>query len=164
MQTSESEAAQLSSLVGGVYDAALDPALWPNVLAQSARFVGGLSAGLYFKDATSKNGNVYYDAGGIELHYRHLYFDKYFKLDPFTTGRVFAEIGEPVSVTDIMPYDEVFETRLYKEWARPQGLVDFVTAVLERSGTRAAYFGVHRHDRQGPADDEMRRRIFGAPR
>jgi len=158
-QPSESEAEQLSALVGGIYDAALNPTLWPNVLAQSARFVGGVSAVLCFKDAPSKSGRVYYDSGNLEPHYTQLYLDTYVKLDPCTTGQVLAEIGEPVATADIMPYDEFQETRFYKEWARPQQIVDFVGAVLEKSATGAALFGVHRHEREGPADNEMRRRM-----
>src|SRR5205809_7885683 len=45
-----SEAERLSGLIGEIYDAALDPTLWPEVLAQSARFVDGFSAALVFKD------------------------------------------------------------------------------------------------------------------
>jgi DNA-binding CsgD family transcriptional regulator len=81
------------------------------------------------------------------------------KLDPSTTSHVLAEIGEPIATADIMPYDEFLETRFYKEWARPQQLADFVSAVLERSATGAAMFGVFRHERDGPADEEMRRRM-----
>jgi len=154
-----SEAEQLSSLIGNIYDAALDPALWPDVLAESARFVGGPSAGLFFKGATRKSGNLYYDAGGIAPHYRQRYFDTYVKLDPSTTSHVLADIGEPIATADFMPYDEFLETRFYKEWARPQQLADFVTAVLEKSATGAALFGVFRHERDGPADEEMRRRM-----
>jgi DNA-binding CsgD family transcriptional regulator len=154
-----SEAEQLSGLIGEIYDAALDPALWPEVLAQSARFVDGFSAALVFKDATKKSGNLYYDTGDIAPHYRQLYFDTYVKLDPSTTSHVLAEIGEPIATADFMPYDEFLETRFYKEWARPQQLADFVTAVLEKSATGAALFGVFRHERNGPADEEMRRRM-----
>jgi DNA-binding CsgD family transcriptional regulator len=154
-----SESEQLSELIGEIYDAALDLSLWPKVLAESARFVDGFSAALVFKDATRKSGNLYYDTGHIEPHYKQLYFDNYVKLDPSTTSHVLAEIGEPVATADIMPYQEFLETRFYKEWARPQQLVDFVTAVLEKSSTGAALFGVFRHERNGPADDEMRRRM-----
>jgi len=153
------EAEQLSSVIGDIYDAALDPALWPDVLAESARFVGGFAAGLLFKDATRKSGNLYYESGGIAPRYKQLYFDTYVRLDPSTTSHVLAEIGEPVATADIMPYDEFLETRFYKEWARPQQLVDFVTAVLEKSATGAALFGVFRQERHGPADEEMRRRM-----
>jgi hypothetical protein len=44
------EAEELSGLVGQIYDAALAPALWPDVLANTARFVGGRSAALYAKN------------------------------------------------------------------------------------------------------------------
>jgi DNA-binding CsgD family transcriptional regulator len=154
-----SESERLSRLIGEIYDAALDPTLWPEVLAQSARFVDGFSAALVFKDATKKSGNLYYDTGDIDPHYRQLYFDTYVKLDPSTTSHVLAEIGEPIATADFMPYDEFLETRFYKEWARPQQLADFVTAVLEKSATGAALFGVFRHERNGPADEEMRRRM-----
>jgi DNA-binding CsgD family transcriptional regulator len=153
------EAEQLSSLIGDIYDAALNPTLWPDVLVSSARFVGGHGAALFFKDATRKSGNLYYDTNNMEPHYRQAYFDTYVKLDPSTTGHVLAEIGEPVATADIMPYDEFLETRFYKEWARPQQLADFVSVVLEKSATGAAMFGVFRHDREGPADEEMRRRM-----
>jgi hypothetical protein len=154
-----SQSEQLSALIGEIYDAALDPTLWPKVLAESARFVDGFSAALVFKDANKKSGNLYYDTGDIEPHYKQLYFDTYVRLDPSTTSHVLAEIGEPVATADIMPYDEFLESRFYKEWARPQQLVDFVTAVLEKSSTGAALFGVFRHERHGPADDGMRRRM-----
>ena len=29
-----------------------------------------------------------------------------------------------MAVADIMPYQEFLETRFYKEWVQPQGLVD----------------------------------------
>src|SRR5215831_17118592 len=153
------EAEQLSSLIGDIYDAALDPTLWPGALASATRFVDGFSAALFFKDATRKSGNLYYDTGGIQPHYAQLYFNTYVKLDPSTTGHILAEIGEPVATVDIMPYDEFLETRFYREWARPQQLADFVTIVLEKSGRGAAVFGVYRHDRDGPADEAMRRRM-----
>jgi DNA-binding CsgD family transcriptional regulator len=154
-----SESEQLSALIGEIYDAALDPTLWPRVLADSARFVDGFSGALLFKDATKRDGNLYYESGGIDPHYRQLYFDTYVKLDPSTTSHVLAEIGEPLATADFMSYDEFLQTRFYKEWGRPQQLVDFVSAVLEKSATGAALFGVFRHERNGPADEEMRRRM-----
>jgi hypothetical protein len=88
-----------------------------------------------------------------------LYFEKYAKLDPTTAGYFFAETEEPIATGDVMPYDEFLETRFYEEWALPQGLVDSVNAVLERSALTAACFVVFRHRRDGLVDDEMRRRM-----
>jgi DNA-binding CsgD family transcriptional regulator len=152
------EIEQLSTLIGHIYDAALEPSLWTDVLGKAARFVGGPAAGLYSKDATSKTGSVAYGYG-IEPSYTQLYFDKYVKLDPTTTGHFFAEIEEPVATADLVPYNEFLETRFYKEWAQPQNLVDLLSAVLDKSATSVALFGVFRHERDGVADDEMRRRM-----
>jgi len=152
------ETEQLSTLIGDIYDAALDPARWTDVLSKTARFVGGPAASLYSKDATSKTGSVTYGYG-IAPRYQQLYFDKYVKLDPTTTGHFFAEIEELVAVADLIPYNEFIETRFYREWARPQGLVDCVNAVLDKSVTSVALFGVFRHERDGIVDDETRQRM-----
>ena len=52
---------RLSTLVGGIYDAALDPAGWPAVLAGVRDFVGAASAGIVVKDTTANSGAVNYD-------------------------------------------------------------------------------------------------------
>ena len=150
---------QLSHLIGRIYDAALRPALWPGVLGEASKFVHGHAAAIYWKDAAKKNGGVYYEDGGIDPHFRQLYFDKYVKLDPTTTYYFFAAIEAPVASSDLIPFDEFCETRFYKEWVQPQGLVDCANIVVEKSTTSAALFGVFRHARHGLVDDEMRRRM-----
>lgn len=149
----------LSSLIGDVYDAALDPSLWCAVLGRSRDFVGGHAATLFWKDVAAKSGDIYHDDGRVTPHYTQLYFEKYVKLDPSSTGHYFAEIGQPVATADLIPYEEFLDTRMYKEWARPQGLVDFISALLDKSVTSAAMFGVFRHERHGVANDETRRRM-----
>jgi hypothetical protein len=81
---------RLSALIGEIYDAAVDPSLWCDVLGKTAGFVGGTSATLFSKDASRKNGQIYYDDGRMEERYKRLYFEKYVKLDPATTGHYFA--------------------------------------------------------------------------
>jgi DNA-binding CsgD family transcriptional regulator len=149
---------QLSALIGDVYDAALDQSRWVDVLREVAAFVGGPAAVLFAKSAASKTGTLVHEHG-FDPHYRKLYCDHYIKLDPFTPGQCFAEIGEPTAVEDIIPYDEFLTTRFYEEWARPQGVVDFVSAVLDKSVTSAAMFGVFRHERDGVVDDQTRERV-----
>jgi DNA-binding SARP family transcriptional activator/DNA-binding CsgD family transcriptional regulator len=146
----------VSDLIGDIYDASLDPSLWPGALLKVRAFVGGSSATLFAKDAIHKSLNVYYEDGGLDPHYKQLYFEKYAPLDPFTTGHLLADVGEPQSTMDILPYSEFYETRFYREWALPQGLVDFTSAVIEKSATSAAMFGVFRHERDGYVDDETK--------
>jgi DNA-binding CsgD family transcriptional regulator/PAS domain-containing protein len=154
------ETAKLLSLIRDIYDAALDPLQWPLVLGKAKGFVGGVAASLYSKDAVNKSGNMHYESpDGIDPHYRDIYFETYVKLDPSTTGHFFADLETPVSTNDVMPYPEFLKTRFYREWAQPQGLVDTVVAMLDKSSTSAAFLGVFRHQRDGLVDDDARRRM-----
>ena len=149
---------RLSSLIGDIYHAALDPSLWAGVLQRARQLVGGLAAAVLVRDTATGRLDACYDDGGLDPRYRQLYVEEYAELDPFATGRFPAAIEEPVSAADL-PYEEFLKTRFYKEWARPQGLVDFVCAALDRQATRAAMFGIFRHARDGLADAETRRRM-----
>jgi hypothetical protein len=60
--------ATLSALIGDIYDAALDPALWTDVLVSITEFVGGLLS----KDSVSKLGNAFYHVG-VDPHYIQIY-------------------------------------------------------------------------------------------
>jgi DNA-binding CsgD family transcriptional regulator len=153
------EVEQASSLIGDIYGAAIDPALWTAVLRRAREFVGGSAAALFSKDAARKTLSLCYDDGGIDPYYKQLYFDTYVTLDPVTASYALAEIEQPVSTADLGAHVEIGESRFYKEWAQPQGLVDFVCAVLDKSATGAAMFGVFRHERHGIADDRARQRM-----
>jgi DNA-binding CsgD family transcriptional regulator len=148
----------LPQLIGEIYDAAIDPSQWSAVLGKATQFIGGSSAALFSKDAASGAGNIYYEFG-TDPYYRQLYFEKYVVLDPASTGHFFAEIEQPIAVSDLMPYRDFLETRFYREWAQPQGVVDFIAATLDKSATSVAMFSVFRHERDGVADDEARRRM-----
>jgi DNA-binding CsgD family transcriptional regulator len=153
------ESERLSALVGEIYDAALNASLWPRALDLSHKFVGGCAAAIFAKDASRRTGLIYHDDGGIEERFVRLYFERYIKIDPFTTPHYFAELDEPVATSDLIPYDEFLQSRFYKEWARPQNLVDHVTTAVDKAVTSVAMFGVFRNGDQGIADDEMRRRM-----
>jgi DNA-binding CsgD family transcriptional regulator/PAS domain-containing protein len=153
------EVDQVSSLLRDIYDAALDAARWADILCEARDFVGGSAAVLYSKDATRKSANIFYDDGGIDPHWMQLYLDQYVKLDPTSTAEFFVEIGQPAATADLIPYDEFVQTRHYREWACPQGLVDHLRVALEKSATSITFFGVFRHQRDGVVDDEMRERM-----
>jgi DNA-binding CsgD family transcriptional regulator len=149
---------ELSEFIGEIYDAALDSSLWSDVVGKAARFVGGSAAAIYSKSPTALTGHVYYESG-TDPYYRELYFTKYIKFDPTTTSHYFADVEQTIAVEDIMPYQEFLETRFYKEWVHPQGMVDSASAVLDKSVTSAALFSVFRYQREGIVDDEARRRM-----
>ena len=114
---------------------------------------------MFAKDASAKSLALYYDDGGIDPLYVQLYAEKYAKIDPSTTVHYFAEVGEPMSTVNFGPVAEFYATRFYREWAKPQSLVDFLTVSLEKTATTVAMFGVFRHERHGLADEDSLRRM-----
>lgn len=149
---------EFSDLVGLIYDTVLGSVSWTEVIERAMQFVGGVGASLYTKNAAVAAGHVQHVVG-IPQDFQTSYFENYIALDPTTTALFFAEIDEPVGIEDILPYADFTETRFYREWARPLGLVDCLNTVLDKSVTSVAIFGVFRHERDGLADDEARHRM-----
>src|SRR5262249_7940039 len=59
----------------------------------------------------------------------------------------------------LIPFRELAQTELYRQWAQPYGFVDFISAVIDRTAFSAAIFGVFRHERNGIVDDRARRQM-----
>jgi DNA-binding CsgD family transcriptional regulator len=148
-----------SALVADIYDTTLEPARWPAVLDACRAFVGGHSANVYAKGVTGLGGQVYHTDGLVGLDYARLYFTHYARIDPTNTGHIFAEIDQPIITADIIDLEEFDKSRVGQEWVRPQGLIDFVSAPIERRGSWAKMFAVFRHERHGYADEATRRRL-----
>lgn len=149
---------QFSSVIGDIYDAALDSTLWPDALQKIAGFVGGPAAALYAKDTIRKTG-IAFHVSGIEPSFTQSYFEKYVNLDPFTTARFFFPVGQVISTQDVMPHEEFFKTAFFKEWASPQGWVDFVSVALDKSSATYAECGIFWHERGGTVGDVAREKM-----
>lgn len=149
----------LSALVAGIYDAALAPDLWPGLLDACRQFVGGLSASIYAKDSAGLSGGIFFTDGHLLPEWGRLYFERYARLDPLTGGHLLSPLEEPMATADLMDPDEFRQSRFYREWAEPQGIVDFVTAPIEKRGGWGAMFGLFRHERDGFADTAVKERM-----
>ncbi len=147
----------VSRLIGAIYDAALNPALWTGVLKDIAGFTEGQSAGIATRNSLNKCPLALY-THGCDPDYLKLYFRSYATLDP-TADLCLFEPEQVVGIADFMPYEDYLETRFYREWAHPQGWVDSASAVLEKTATSHAFISVYRRTANGPVDDEMRRRM-----
>ncbi len=145
---------KLSGLIEEIYDAALEPAAWNDIVVGINDFVGGKACGLISKDTMSQSGLTYYYCG-VDPHYIQLYSDTHARYDHLT---VLPPLGQVVSIPDLLEYDEYRSGPFYQEWLRPQGCTDIANVVLEKSGsTSAVLLAVLTGSRM--ADEEMRRRI-----
>src|SRR5882672_10260085 len=146
---------QLSDLIGVVYDAAIDPSRWEDAIARAAQFVGGSGAGLFCKDVGVPHASIPHRVG-FQTPLPVALFQQIY---PAAEGHFLGDLEQPIATTDLMSVGELAESELYRQWAEPQGLVDFLSAVVDRTTVSAAIFGVFRHERNGVVDDHARRQM-----
>jgi DNA-binding CsgD family transcriptional regulator len=151
------ETETVSGLISDIYDAVLDDELWPDVLKKTAGFVGGPSVGLWSidPDRTSRVAHAW----GFDSGYPQAYVDEYGKIDPASNSFLFAGVGQPVTHAGLLDHDDYYETRFFREWSQPQGLIDCVNVPLEKSSSCVALLGVSRHKHDGLADEDTCRRM-----
>ncbi|MBV8827554.1 MAG: helix-turn-helix transcriptional regulator [Hyphomicrobiales bacterium] len=155
------EAEELSQVVGDIYDASLDPALWPTAIESVCRYVGAASAALHSEDAISRATDALFWWGGASsaAYYFQAYIEKYRKINPIFPGVIFFDVEQPVAVPDVISCEEFVQTRFFREWLAPQSLTDGLFSNLEKGVTSCAVFTAMRHAEKGPVDDRMRHRF-----
>ena len=146
---------RLSDLISAVYDAAIEASLWESAIERVAGFVGGSGAGLFCKDVGVPHAAIPYRVG----FWAPLPVALFQQIYPAAEGHFLGDLEQPIATTDLMPFGELAESELYRQWAEPQGLVDFLSAVVDRTTISAAIFGVFRHERNGVVDDQARRQM-----
>jgi DNA-binding CsgD family transcriptional regulator len=157
MATDEAHRAAL--LIADIYDAALDPSGWPEVLAQTCDFAWGIAAVLSSHDASRPEARFYFSFGD-DPEYTRSYRDTYININPLLVPlHQRAQPGQIIAHSDLIPMEEYLASRFYREWVRPQGYLDGISAVLEKSPTSFRALIVARHERNGLVDEETRRRI-----
>jgi DNA-binding CsgD family transcriptional regulator len=146
----------LNDLISSIYDSVLAPYCCDSVFARVACYVGGVGSWFFVKDHNSERVRVLSMFGIVRPPPPS---DLFAQMYPALRGHFLGEIEQPVATSDLIPFDELAQTEFYRTWAEPQGLVDFVSAVLDTSATGVSVFGVFRHERDGLADDGARRRM-----
>jgi DNA-binding NarL/FixJ family response regulator len=149
---------EFSDVVGAIYDAALDPALWPRALQQICHFVPGSLANVFVQDSAQRSANAIF-TWGDDPYWHQLYLEKYAKINPLFPGVLFRPVEEVFSVSDIIPLPQLKNTPFYKEWQGPQGLGEALGAVLEKSSTSCAVIALPRLERTGEISEADRARM-----
>src|SRR6266851_1075593 len=75
------EADQVSELIGNIYDASVDPTLWPHVLEQTCGYIQGIAAVLVAHEKTAGAGEFYFSWGDDPL-YTESYNQTFSKINP----------------------------------------------------------------------------------
>ena len=146
---------RLSDLISAVYDAAIESSLWESAIERVAAFIGGSGGGLFCKDVGVVHASIPHRVG-FQMPLPVALFQQIYSS---AEGHFLGDLEQPIATTDLMSFGELAESELYRQWAEPQGLVDFLSAVVDRTTVSAAIFGIFRHERNGVVDDRARRQM-----
>lgn len=154
----QDDVARVLDLAGHIYDAALDPGLWPEVLHEITDYVDGVSSALVSHDVAARS-NRFHFVWGDNPEYSRSYQHTYARLNPLGPALMMLQPGELWSVTTAMPMKQFHQTRFYLEWVKPQGGGDVVGAIIERSGTVITSIATSLDEPRSPASDGAKRRL-----
>jgi DNA-binding CsgD family transcriptional regulator/PAS domain-containing protein len=149
-----SEDDDLSSVVGRIYDAVLNPALWNDALERIARFVGGPAGALGFEDLVARFASAGHDVG-LDLEYMQMHSELYGGFDPFTSVSL-LDVDEVVSLLELMPHHEDCVRRFAHESAQTHGDVG---VTVDRSDSHHGPIAAEQCKANATIDDDMRRRM-----
>ncbi|MGH9485229.1 MAG: peptide-methionine (S)-S-oxide reductase [Terriglobales bacterium] len=126
------------------------------MLQRTLAFIGGTSAIIYSHDAELNVGDFECTLG-VDPHFCSLYLARYMRLNPMIPYEDSLPAGAAFSASDALPYKQLRSSTFFKEWAKPQGYVDFIGTVLEKANGRMVKLLINRHERHGLVDERARR-------
>jgi DNA-binding CsgD family transcriptional regulator/PAS domain-containing protein len=130
-------------LVGGIYEAALEPALWPGVLGNIVQAVGARSCFLrqinYAAARVEFSQTVGYDPGFAAAYTRH-----FVQLDPYVEKLKGLSAGSWMSSEQVLPLQQRRKTEYHNDYERPQGIREGFACLLDRSHNSYLQFAFQR--------------------
>ncbi len=149
--------AEITSLIGGIYEAAIEEQGWPEILERSLSLIGGSGAILHWGPSRPLTlcSNSVWSVGvdpSLSLHYMRYYMD----LEQVVAHEGRLPVGAVFAASDALAAEQLHASAFGQLWLRPQGCTDVLISVLERSEDCVVRWLVTRHERQGAVDERAR--------
>lgn len=150
---------ELSELIGQIYDCAVDPALWPTALEGIGRAMDSIAGALCAGDFVTGQirTEVYW---GLEDRYIAMWQNQYRTADVFMHGLLLADVDQPTSSDDVIPDEELFASRVFREWGQPQNFRYGLAVPVMKNHGRLAYLCLMRGFEQRRFDEEDKALLY----
>jgi DNA-binding CsgD family transcriptional regulator len=146
---------QLNSLIGAIYDCAITPSLWPDVLQRICEYSDSAAGTLAVVNL--QTGQEYTMVNiGIADEYNQLYKEKYHCTDLFIHPLLARDLADPAISSDLVSDEQLLGSRIYREWAQPQGFRDTLMTMFTRQPTHLSFMGLTRRLEQRRYDESDR--------
>jgi DNA-binding CsgD family transcriptional regulator len=146
---------ELSGLIDQIYEAALNPSLWPVVVDATADLFNATIGNLSHYDwVTHESINI---SRRVDPGFHRSYAEYYAARNPYMQTVGSQPVGSVFTTEDLFPRRQLVRAEIYGEWFSPQGMDTALGANLGVEGTRAWALGLwrpwrlgafHAHERQ----------------
>lgn len=132
---------RFSELVGRIYECALAPELWPQVLSDICDGVGARMGWIAMHQPKLVRSSYPVEVGTDPAWQQRL-AQEFVGMSPFMGIVHHVRVGEVWSVADVIDYDHFREGRFYREWSQPQGVDDTIMGVLAKTPDAFTWLGM----------------------
>jgi len=145
----------LSSVIGAIYDCALEPEHWLATMKLIAAVCHSPMGTLGIIDARDGSFRGVYDHGTSDA-FVELY-PKYSGLNPLFPAAYLREVGEVNTQSMLLDMEEFYESRFFLEFLKPHGMGDIITCLGLKSSTGVALLtATRRLEEPGFGEREVR--------
>ncbi|MBB1492725.1 MULTISPECIES: hypothetical protein [unclassified Paracoccus (in: a-proteobacteria)] len=147
------DAAAVSGLIAAIYDCAVAPDRWPEMLGLLHRRLGFANAILAFSLLPSGVMVRIETVGVPEYQARRLADFEAEEIAQWAEVMAALPMEEPAVLSRVDPGGAMLRGRFYREWARPQDLTDAICVTLARDGGIVTSLIMGRQRDAGPITD-----------
>jgi DNA-binding CsgD family transcriptional regulator/PAS domain-containing protein len=138
-----------SKVVEAVYDCALDPTRWQDTLVLIAELCRSQTCILTIHDLANDRYELAYKVGhGYTDEFHRLHEEKYKVMNPLWPLVPMMPIGAVKTQAMLIPDSELYETKFYREWIKPQGFLDNIAFKVLQTRQRIGAWAAHRIEGQ----------------
>ncbi len=121
-------------ILGLVYQGPIEPVPWHSFLDRFRDVMEAMTVGLILRPPSEGDRGLLLNESDISPAWRTAYRDRYFALDPF----VDLPLGEPVTLQELVPVEELLRSEFYTRYMEPMGaLYALAVDVREPGGLEA---------------------------
>lgn len=131
----------MPELIGRIYDAATEPALWHDVMQRLVRATGART-GIFYDHHNPTRTSRILGMEGFEPEAMQRYEQYYGALDPWHKAGLSWPVGSVAQTPSLISDSELRRTEFYQDHLRPQKLFYAMGGPVERTRSHMAVFGI----------------------
>ena len=146
---------RLSTLIGQIYDCAIEPNLWPKTIREICEDLRCLFGAILLVDLKHSRHRVvaHWNAEEFSRHSLGRHAEETTVIYRSTPGPMLNSLDEPLVLSRDVPEAVYRNMPYYTEFVKPMGICDTVQSIVLRDTDRIGVFAVNRHDSIGLVTD-----------